>query len=657
MKNKFLLALVAVFVININAKDLPPVEQFFCDSAMRGGTLSPNGKYFAALVPANGAVCSIEGVEETAGTPVLLVIDLETQTPKLLSGTQSSNRIGYFFWMSNSRIGFSRVTNNGGLDGNSLWAVNIDGTRMKELVPGGLEDGYPTGAGVLDLMEDDDRHVLVSYNKRRPKLNDVYKLNIFPGKLTLVAKDPYIDDQTNLGWAIDQQGVVRGYYAVKGLNYFLYHRNDPSSDFELLRKFKFQEASFSPANYSYDPRYVYMSGQPVAKDGTVLDDSNTSALWLYDAYEDKFVEKIYQNDRYDVGGISLSEKTKQPKYIGYMGEKFERVWLDKEMEAIHKSIEATFPEDEVYVSWTKSEDKAVVTTTSDVNPGETYLYDRSNGSMSFIAKSRPWIDKNKMSPMLPIEFKARDGMVISGYLTVPINSDGKNLPLIINPHGGPNARDMWGYNPEHQFFASRGYAVLSMNFRGSTGYGREHVKSANKQWGRTMQDDVTDSLNWAVDQGIADNDKVCIYGASYGGYATMAGITLTPELYSCAVNYVGVWDLAMLYRQDGRWDNRMGRWFKNHVIDVEKDEAQLKKTSPRYHIDNIQAPLFIVHGRRDYNVRVEQAETLMDALDEKGIPYEEMIKREEGHGFSLYENQVELYTKMQAFFKEHLAKN
>mgnify|MGYP003323050093 FL=1 len=137
----------------------------------------------------------------------------------------------------------------------------------------------------------------------------------------------------------------------------------------------------------------------------------------------------------------------------------------------------------------------------------------------------------------------------------------------------------------------------------------------------------------------------------------MAGITLTPELYSCGVNYVGIWDLAMLYRQDGRWDNRMGRWFKNHVIDVEKDEAQLKKTSPKYHIDKIQAPLFIVHGRRDYNVRVEQAETLMDALDEKGIPYEVMIKREEGHGFSLYENQVELYTKMQAFFKEHLAKN
>ncbi|MEL0208692.1 MAG: hypothetical protein VW915_07330, partial [Gammaproteobacteria bacterium] len=457
MKNKLLLTLVALSSIyNLQSKELPSVESFFCDSAMRSGSLSPDGNYFAALVPANGAVCSIEGAEETAGTPVLLVIDLKTQTPKLLSGTQSSNRIGYFFWMSNSRIGFSRITRNGGLDGNSLWAINIDGSRMKELVPGGLKDGYPTAARVLDMMDGDDKHVLVSYNKRRPILNDVYKLNIYNGKLTLVAKDPYINEQPNLGWAIDLQGSVRGYYAVKGLHYYLYHRNDSSSDFELLRKFKFQEPSFAPANYSYDPRYVYMSGQPVTKSGEVLDNSDTSALWLYDAYEDKFIEKIYQNDRYDVGGIAISDKTEKPLYIGYMGEKYERVWLDKDMENIHKSIEATFPNDEVYVSWTKNEDKAVVVTTSDVNPGETYLYDRSNGSMSFIAKSRPWIDKNKMSPMIPIEFKARDGLLINGYLTIPADSNGKNLPLIVNPHGGPNARDMWGYNPEHQFFASRG---------------------------------------------------------------------------------------------------------------------------------------------------------------------------------------------------------
>ena len=431
--------------------------------------------------------------------------------------------------------------------------------------------------------------------------------------------------------------MVRGYYAVKGLNYFLYHRNDSSSDFELLRKFKFQEASFSPANYSYDPRYVYMSGQPVAKDGTVLDDSNTSALWLYDAYEDKFVEKIYQNERYDVGGIALSEKTKQPKYVAYMGEKYERVWLDKEMEAIHKSIEATFPEDEVYVNWTKTEDKAVVTTTSDVNPGETYLYDRSNGSMSF---------------------KARDGMLISGYLTVPINSDGKNLPLIINPHGGPNARDMWGYNPEHQFFASRGYAVLSMNFRGSTGYGREHVKSANKQWGRTMQDDVTDSLNWAVDQGIANKDKVCIYGASYGGYAVMAGITKTPDLYKCAVNYVGVTDMKLLFTKRPEiweiWDEQQ----KVEIGDYETEQEYLDAVSPIQMVDRIKTPLYIVHGVRDWRVDRAHADVLKRELIKNGKKEGEdfwwMMKADEGHGFRLEENKMELYSELDDFFGRYL---
>ena len=171
-----------------------------------------------------------------------------------------------------------------------------------------------------------------------------------------------------------------------------------------------------------------------------------------------------------------------------------------------------------------------------------------------------------------------------------------------------------------------------------------------------MQDDISDAVNWAVEEGIADSEHVCIYGASYGGYATMAGITLTPELYRCAVNYVGVWDIKMLYEQNGRWVERMKRWFQNHVLDPKEDIEQLKKTSPNFHIDKIKAPLLIVHGRRDYNVRVEQAETLMDALDAKDIPYEVLIKKEEGHGFRLEENRVELYTLMEEFFEKNLSK-
>ena len=650
--------LIAVLSVDAHSNEKIPLQHFFCDSAMTSGGLSPDGKYFASMVPASGAKCAIEEIDDPQAARVLLVIDLETNKPTVLSGTKGKSRLTGFTWISNTRIAFFRQPE-AGLDAYSMWAINVDGTKPKELVPGKWEDNYPTGARLLDRMKDDENHVLVSYNKRRPKYTDVYKLNIFSGKLTMVAKDPVIDGQTSLGWAVDQQGLVRGYVAVKGLYTYLYHRNDADSDFELLRKFKFQEASFSPATYSYDPRYVYMRGQAVAADGTVIDDSDTDALWLYDAYEDKFVEKIYENDRYDVGGIAISSKTEEPAYIAYYGEKPEKIWIDEDLEQVYATIEASFPNDQVSIGgWTEDEDKAIITTWSDTNPGEMYYYDRNKGTIAFIAKSRPWINKDEMSPMLPISFTAIDGLVVNGYLTVPKNSDGKNLPLIVNPHGGPNARDYWGYNDEHQFFASRGYAVLSMNFRGSTGYGRNHIKMANGEWGRKMQDDVTDSVNWAVEQGIADPDNVCIYGASYGGYAVMAGITKTPKMYKCAVNYVGVTDMGLLFSKMPKvweiWEEQQ----KIEIGDYDNDKEYLDAVSPINLVDRIETPLYIVHGVRDWRVPIQHAQKLRRELEKNGKVEGEdfwwMVKTDEGHGFYKEANKMELYSELEEFFGRYL---
>ena len=663
MKNLLLtfLFFASFTTLNVDANDNIPIEHFWCESAMTSGSLSPNGKYFATMVPASGPKCAISSNDndgDTQSPRVLLVVNLENNTSQQLSGTSSGARILWFTWLSNSRIAFYRQPQ-AGLDAYSMWAINIDGTKPKLLVPGKWEDGYPTGANLIDTLDEDDRHVLVSYNKRRPKVTDVYKLNIFSGKLTMVAKDPVIDGQTALGWAIDQQGNVRGYQAVKGLYTYLYHRNDNKSDFKLLRKFKFQEPSFSISAYSYDPRFVYMRGQAVAKNGTVIDDSNTDAMWLYDAYNDEFVEKVFEHPRYDVGGIAISEKTEKPVYVTYYGDKPERVWLDKDLENVYTSIEAAFPDDKVSIgSWTKNEDKAIVTTWSDRNPGEMYFYDRNNGSISFIAKSRPWINKNEMSPMIPIEFEARDGLLISGYLTLPVNSDGKNLPLIINPHGGPNARDTWGYNREHQFFASRGYALLSMNFRGSTGYGRNHVKSANKEWGRKMQDDVTDSVNWAISQGIANPDKICIHGASYGGYAVMAGITKTPDLYKCAVNYVGVTDMKLLFTERPKvweiWDEQQ----KVEIGDYSSEKEYLDEVSPINMVDRIKTPLYIVHGKLDWRVDIKHAQVLRRELLKNGKKEGEdfwwMVKGDEGHGFVKPANNLELYSELEKFYATYL---
>ena len=647
------------FTMQSNADSKIPVEHFWCESAMTGGSLSPNGKYFAAMIPATGPKCSIDEDSENQAPRVLLVIDLETNKPNVLSGTSGNSRLLDFEWLNNSRIAFARQATASGPEAFNLWAINIDGTKPKLLVPGGIEDGYFIRASILDFMEEDDDHVLVSYGKRRPKYEDVYKLNIHTGKLTIVARDPVIDGQTALSWNIDKQGNVRSYFAVKGLYYYLYHRKNNNEDFQLIRKFKFQEPMFSFATYTHDPRYAYVRGQAVGSDGSIIDDSDTDALWLYDTYEDKFIEKVFEHPRYDVGDIAISDKTEKPTFISYYGEKPERVWLDKDLEKIYKTIEAQFPNDRVGIySWTKNEDKALIRTWSDKNPGATYYYDRNNGRISFIAKSRPWIKESDMSSMIPIEFNARDGLLISGYLTVPVNSDGKNLPLIINPHGGPNARDKWGYNPEHQFFASRGYAVLSMNFRGSTGYGRSHVKSANKEWGRKMQDDVTDSVQWAIDQGIADPNRICIHGASYGGYAVMAGITKTPDLYKCAVNYVGVTDMKLLYTERPKvweiWDEQL----KIEVGDYKTEKDYLDEVSPIQMVDRIKTPLYIVHGKLDWRVDIKHAQVLKRELDKagkkEGKDYFWMVKGDEGHGFINPANNLELYTELEKFYATYL---
>ena len=660
MKNILLpvLLLTSFFAFETNAENKIPVEHFWCESAMNNGTLSPNGRYFAAMVPATGPNCSISDEEEGQSPRVLLVIDLETNTPNVLSGTRSGSKIVWFQWISNSRIAFYRDAQ-AGLDAYSLWAINIDGTKPKLLVEGKIEDGYATGANIMDTMDDDENHVLVSYNYRRPTVSDVYKLNVYSGKLTMVAKDTMKDGRLNTGWEVDQQGNVRGYTALKGLYRYLYHRNDNESDFELIRTFKFQEPAFYISQYSYNPRYIYVTGQAVAKDGTVIDDSDTDALWLYDAYNDEFVEKIYENPRYDVSWVAISEKTEKPVYVRYNGEKPERVWLDKDLENVYKSIEASFPNDKVSIgSWTKNEDKAIVTTWSDRNPGKIFYYDRNSGRLAFIAASRPWINEEEMSSMNPVEFTARDGLKISGYLTTPVNSDGKNLPLIINPHGGPNARDNWGYNPEVQFFASRGYAVLSMNFRGSTGYGRNHLNSANKQWGRTMQNDVTDSVQWAIDQGIANPDKICIHGASYGGYAVMAGITKTPDLYKCAVNYVGVTDMELLFdKMPKRWEHLMEQQ-KVQIGDPKADKDYLNEVSPIKMVDKIKTPLYIVHGKLDWRVDIKHAEVLRRELrkngKKEGKDYFWMVKGDEGHGFVKPENNLELYSELEKFYATYL---
>jgi dipeptidyl aminopeptidase/acylaminoacyl peptidase len=358
--------------------------------------------------------------------------------------------------------------------------------------------------------------------------------------------------------------------------------------------------------------------------------------------------------------LSYSQKDKKLIAASYTGVKQRYHFFDDEYKSMYNELESKFPEMEIYMtSTTDEEDRFIVRTYSDKSLGEYYLYDRASGEISDIGDPSPWIDETYMASMEPITYKSRDGLTIHGYLTLPAGltmESAKDLPVVVNPHGGPWARDTWGFNPEVQFMANRGYAVLQMNFRGSTGYGREFWEASFREWGKKMQDDITDGVNWLVEKGIADKDRVAIYGGSYGGYATLAGLTFTPELYACGIDYVGVSNLftfmgtippywepykEMMYEMVGNPENQ-------------EDSLMLRSASPVFHADKIQVPLFIAQGAQDPRVNKDESDQMVEAMRERGVEVEYLVKDNEGHGFRNEENRFEFYRAMEKFLAKHL---
>ena len=665
------------------AVDKYPVEHFFKDSAMSQPALSPDGQYLAALTPLNinretVSRCKNKTTKRKSRSGTvdfcdvsrrnIVVFKLSDPNPDCQNGiiakcerirvTQlKSQNVAGFDWVNNDRIMFrtggdqlNGVT--GAIDSIGIYAVNKDSTQAKQLVkPSDAVTNTKVIQTIpLSLLPFDPEHILVMRNDRKRYQFDVYRMNIYTGKFKRLIAPP----GPVVGWAADNDGVIRlaAMQDENSLNYEtqIMYRDDDDSEWQEIDRFEGLQNGWGVTGFTEDNSKMYV---------TTNLGQDTYSLGIFDP-ETGTIEDLFENEGTNVTNIGFTP-TGEAITVLYndINTKPQRHYLNEKWRDIIEGLKAAFDVDYVgIVSMSEYAEKMILSINSDTIPGDYYLYDTIKNTVTYLGSSKPWIDPKTMSPMTPISFEARDGETIYGFLTVPLDSDGENLPLIINPHGGPfGVHDRWRFNSETQYFANQGYAVMQINFRGSGGYGKRYERIGYKRWGLEMQDDISDGVQWAIDQGIADEEHVCIYGASYGGYATMAGITLTPELYRCAVNYVGIWDLEMLYRQDGRWDNQMGRWFRNHVIDVKNDKEQLRKTSPHFHIDKITAPLLIVHGRKDYNVRIEQAESLMDDLDAKNIPYEVMIKKEEGHGFVLEENRIDLYQKMGEFFDKNLAKD
>jgi dipeptidyl aminopeptidase/acylaminoacyl peptidase len=639
MKSKLLLglALVAFFGSRTVPAEEFPLEYFFKNSQFAGFQVSPDGKELAALTPINGRMN-------------IVVLDLATRTPKPITAEVSQDVSG-FMWATNERILF--FMDKDGSESFGIFAVNADGTDPEVLVEP-LEAQIRSGrarvriVSVIDILKEEPEWVLVSSNERRAAYPELFKMNIMNGRTKIVQRNP--GDVT--GWFTDWDGNVIGAVFQDGLETgFKLVRDARHGEWEVVTSGRFDAPGFSPAGIkgNGDAGWVVSNVEP---DGSTRD---KAALYEYNFKTKTFGKLVYEHDEVDCCNVIMNEKKRDMIGVAYAVGKPVIIYTDERWKQIMEGINKALPDTvNVVSSIDDNETRAVVTASSSTQPTRYYLYDFEKQSLEWLTDSRPWVDSSKMAEMVPYSFNARDGMKMHGYLTVPCGSDGKNLPLVVNPHGGPWARDVWGFNSETQFLANRGYAVLQVNFRGSTGFGLEHMRSSWKQWGQSMQNDITDAVNWAINEGIADPDRICIYGGSYGGYATMAGLAYTPELYKCGINYVGVTDIPLLLKTAPDAWAATEEQMEVMIGDPKSEKEFLEQWSPSNHADKIEAPVFMAYGLKDPRVNIKHLKVMEKSLDKAGVEYETMVKSDEGHGYRKEENRMDFYGSMEKFLAKHL---
>lgn len=610
----------------------PGLDHFFKKPDFSNFQLSPNGKFIAGLAPV--------GTRQN-----IVVIDLETKKSRAVTSVSEQDVSG-FMWANDDRLLF--FMDDDGNESFGIWAVNKDGSQPRTLVQAAAtRPGRIQSTSVLDILEDEKDYVLVSSNDRRAAYPDVYKLNIISARKKILHKNP----GKIVGWFTGWDGKVLGGQYQDKLEQGFKMLDPETGEWQEITRHRYDEPSFQPALLTGDGINGYVVSN-LTPEGEKRD---KSALYRYNFETREMGELVYEHSVVDCCNVGSTKKTKDIVSLSYIVGKPTTIYTDERWKSIMDGINEALPGTRnIMSSIDDNETIGVVVATSSRQPPTYYLYDFEGRKLSYLADSMPWIKAEEMAEMVPIHYKARDGLEIHGYLTLPNGSDGKNVPMVINPHGGPYARDGWGFNPEIQFLASRGYGVLQMNFRGSTGFGMNHQFSSHRQWGQAMQNDITDAVNWAIDEGIADKDRVCIYGGSYGGYATMAGLTFTPELYKCGINYVGVTDLPLLFKSLPDAWGAAADTLKAQVGDPKEDKEFLEEWSPSNHADKIKAPVFMAYGRQDPRVVIDHAEVMEKALKKNDVKYELMVKGDEGHGFRKQENRYDFYGRMETFLAENL---
>ncbi|MHC4447941.1 MAG: S9 family peptidase, partial [Planctomycetota bacterium] len=622
------------------ALGLPPLidrELFFGDPEISGAQISPDGQWVSFRRPYRD-VMNI-WVKRT-GEPFDAAHPLTADEQRPVRG---------YFWTQDSRY-VLYVQDKGGDENYHIYAVDPAGKPAGDTGVPEARDLTPIDgirASIYAVPETTPDQIIVGLNDRDPALHDVYRLDIDTGE-----RDLLIRNETNVArWITDLEGNVR-----------LAWQQTPDGGSEILPVKNGQlgkaiytcnfEESCAPVRFHKNGRQVYIvsnKGENVDLARLMLMDPDTGDAKLVESDPEREV---------DFGDAVFSDRTEELIATVYVGDR-QRIYpraaeIEKDLAFLRKRL----PDGEIGLgSRTEDERLWVVSVSRDVNPGQVYLYDRKQMTVEKLYDSRPDLPTEHLAQMQPARYEARDGTEIPAYLTTPKDMEPRNLPVILLPHGGPWGRDMWGYDSFAQFLANRGYAVLMPNFRGSAGYGKSFLNAGNKEWGTgIMQHDLTDGVKYLIERGIADPDRVAIMGGSYGGYATLAGVTFTPDLYAAGVSIVGPSNIITLLNSIPPYWGPIKKIFHRRVGDPDnpEDRQRLEAQSPFYHAEQIKSPLLVIQGANDPRVNKAESDQIVVAMRDLGRSVEYLVAPDEGHGFAGEENRLAMFAVIEKFLAEHL---
>jgi dipeptidyl aminopeptidase/acylaminoacyl peptidase len=600
-----------------------PLKDFFDNPKISGAAISPDGKRLAFLSPENNRLN-------------IWVCDTGSDLASAKAVTHDTKRgiITYAWTRDSSYILFEQ--DQGGDENFHLYRTDPSNPNAKAV---DLTPSEGARAQIIDLPRDRPNAALVAINARDKRYFDAYEIDIASGRSRLLEKNPGDVD----AWFADGHGIIRACAAQLGTTTEIRVRDLESGPFRLLAIYS-DEESANIHGFGPDGSFLYISSAR---------GSNTERLVTLDLKTGK--ETVIDEDpEYDLSEVLISDQTNELLGVGYDRERLTYKAFEKQFARDLSALEMVHDGEIHFRSSTRDEKRWIIAYDSPNDPGATYLYDRETGQAQFLYRPRPWLPRDALADVKSITFQSRDGLAIHGYLTVPKGVEARNLPTVLVVHGGPWARDNWGYDPETQFLANRGFAVLQINYRGSTGYGKRFLHAGDREWGGKMLDDLVDGAEWAVSQGFADRGRLAIYGGSYGGYATLAALAFRPKIFACGIDYVGISNLLTFMNTiPPYWETFRDIMYKR-VGDPKADREFLLSRSPLFAVDKIEAPLLVAQGYNDPRVNHAEAEQIVDALKAKGSQVEYLVKMDEGHGFQNPENRMEFYERMEAFLKSHL---